>query len=48
MPNEISTYVHRIGRTGRLKEKGLATTLVTKSSGTKILLDLKKLLREAK
>lgn len=30
MPNEIETYVHRIGRTGRQGKTGLATTMVNR------------------
>ena len=40
--------VHRIGRTGRRGQRGLATTFVNKSSNETILLDLKHLLIEAK
>ena len=31
MPEDIENYVHRIGRTGRGKDKGRATTLINKS-----------------
>ena len=40
--------VHRIGRTGRSTEKGLATTFINKTNDESVLLDLKHLLIEAK
>lgn len=40
--------VHRIGRTGRSGNKGLATTFINKSNDESVLLDLKHLLIEAK
>ena len=40
--------VHRIGRTGRSSNKGLATTFINKSNEESVLLDLKHLLIEAK
>lgn len=40
--------VHRIGRTGRSTNKGLATTFINKSNEESVLLDLKHLLIEAK
>lgn len=42
------TLVHRIGRTGRGKQKGLATTFINKSVNESTLLDLKHLLLEAR
>ncbi|OAF71331.1 hypothetical protein A3Q56_00910 [Intoshia linei] len=48
MPKEIDIYVHRIGRAGRGKNKGLATTYVNHSCDHTVLLDLKHLLIEAK
>ena len=48
MPDDIENYVHRIGRTGRGSEKGIATTLINKSVDEAVLLDLKHLLIEAK
>jgi len=48
MPKEIENYVHRIGRTGREGEKGLATTFVNRSQNLNSLFDLKLLLIEAK
>lgn len=48
MPDDIENYVHRIGRTGRSEQKGLATTFVNKSTEQSVLLDLKHLLIEAK
>eukprot|EP00126_Sphaerothecum_destruens_P007506 Sdes_comp19880_c0_seq1m12191 len=48
MPKDIENYVHRIGRTGRSKKAGLATTFVNNLSSETILLDLKHLLVEAK
>lgn len=58
MPKEIEDYgesfnfemlieVHRIGRTGRKGNKGIATTFVNRSSTQLILGDLKALLMEA-
>ena len=47
MPDDIENYVHRIGRTGRGSEKGIATTLINKSVEEAVLLDLKHLLIEA-
>jgi len=48
MPKDIENYVHRIGRTGRGANKGLATTFIDKDSSEVILRDLKELLKEAK
>ncbi|KAL2921964.1 DEAD-box ATP-dependent RNA helicase 35 [Bienertia sinuspersici] len=48
MPLEIENYVHRIGRTGRCGKTGVATTFINKSQGENTLLDLKRLLQEAK
>lgn len=48
MPQEIETYVHRIGRTGRGGKTGVATTFINKGVDETVLLDLKHLLREAK
>lgn len=48
MPDDVENYVHRIGRTGRSKNKGLATTFINKSTDESVLLDLKHLLIEAK
>lgn len=47
MPAEIEDYTHRIGRTGRRGEQGLATTFVNKQVDESTLLDLKALLLEA-
>lgn len=47
MPAEIEDYTHRIGRTGRGGEKGLATTFVNKQADESTLVDLKALLIEA-
>ncbi|KAK7009593.1 ATP-dependent RNA helicase DDX41 [Biomphalaria glabrata] len=47
MPEDIENYVHRIGRTGRKGQRGVATTFVNKSVDESILLDLKHLLKEA-
>lgn len=49
----IETYlffflVHRIGRTGRSSNKGLATTFINKANEESVLLDLKHLLIEAR
>lgn len=48
MPDDVENYVHRIGRTGRSLQRGLATTFVNKSTDQSVLLDLKHLLIEAK
>lgn len=40
--------MHRIGRTGRSSNRGLATTFINKSNEESVLLDLKHLLIEAK
>lgn len=48
MPDDVENYVHRIGRTGRSANKGLATTFINKSNDEMVLLDLKHLLIEAK
>merc|ERR1711985_102577 len=48
MPKDIENYVHRIGRTGRGANKGLATTFINKDCCELILKDLKGLLMEAK
>merc|ERR1712071_588579 len=48
MPDDIENYVHRIGRTGRSGNQGLATTFINKSNEESVLLDLKHLLIEAK
>lgn len=47
MPADIEDYTHRIGRTGRRKERGLATTFINKQVDETTLLDLKALLIEA-
>lgn len=47
MPADIEDYTHRIGRTGRRGEKGIATTFVNKLVDETTLLDLKALLIEA-
>lgn len=44
----MSPAVHRIGRTGRSGNNGLATTFINKSNDESVLLDLKHLLIEAK
>ncbi len=43
MPNEIRDYCHRIGRTGRAGEHGVATSFLTKDD-TNIMYQLKKML----
>ncbi|PIO37143.1 putative ATP-dependent RNA helicase DDX41, partial [Aquarana catesbeiana] len=48
MPEEIENYVHRIGRTGRSGNTGIATTFINKSCDESVLMDLKALLLEAK
>ena len=47
MPEDIENYVHRIGRTGRSKNRGHATTFINKGCDRSILLDLRALLVEA-
>ena len=46
MPKEIENYVHRIGRTGRRGQSGVATTFINKNQDDTILLDLKAILAE--
>jgi len=46
VPNDIDDYVHRIGRTGRAGNNGLATALVNEKNKN-ILRDLLELLQEA-
>uniref|UniRef100_A0A7S3DB06 RNA helicase n=1 Tax=Palpitomonas bilix TaxID=652834 RepID=A0A7S3DB06_9EUKA len=48
MPDEIENYIHRIGRTGRCGNRGVATTFINKSNSEVTLRDLKHLLIEAK
>jgi ATP-dependent RNA helicase DDX41 len=48
MPEEIENYVHRIGRTGRRGQKGVATTFLTRETPESAMLDLKHVLKEAK
>ncbi|XP_013383180.1 probable ATP-dependent RNA helicase DDX41 [Lingula anatina] len=48
MPEDIENYVHRIGRTGRSANRGVATTFISKACDESTLLDLKYLLIEAK
>jgi len=45
MPNDIDSYVHRIGRTGRARKTGLATALVSEKNRP-IFPDLLKLFEE--
>lgn len=47
MPPDIEDYTHRIGRTGRRGQRGLATTFINKQCDESTLLDLKALLLEA-
>eukprot|EP00388_Colpodella_angusta_P003982 GDKJ01013608.1.p1 GENE.GDKJ01013608.1~~GDKJ01013608.1.p1 ORF type:complete len:792 (+),score=124.89 GDKJ01013608.1:39-2414(+) len=48
MPKEIENYVHRIGRTGRAGNLGVATTIVDRTSDVNALRDLRALLLESK
>jgi len=48
MPEDIENYVHRIGRTGRGKNSGMATTMINNKVDMAVLADLKHLLIEAK
>ncbi|XP_023336483.1 ATP-dependent RNA helicase abstrakt-like [Eurytemora carolleeae] len=48
MPEDIENYVHRIGRTGRGKNTGIATTMINSKVDEAVLSDLKHLLIEAK
>lgn len=45
MPNNIEDYTHRIGRTGRAGQSGLATSLIT-NDDTDIMYDLKLMLEK--
>lgn len=47
MPKNIDNYVHRIGRTGRGSNRGLATTFINRDCCEVVLRDLKALLVEA-
>lgn len=47
MPKEIGEYVHRIGRTGRLGNKGYATTFFCVEENSDVASDLVKILKEA-
>jgi ATP-dependent RNA helicase DDX41 len=47
-PEDIESYVHRIGRTGRRGQKGVATTFINNTADSQVLMDLKYLLKEAK
>jgi ATP-dependent RNA helicase DDX23/PRP28 len=46
MPQKITDYTHRIGRTGRAGQTGLATSLVT-NADSHILYDLKQMLQKS-
>jgi ATP-dependent RNA helicase DDX41 len=48
MPAAIEDYTHRIGRTGRGGKTGIATTFINRAAGEAIMLDLKRLLEEAR
>jgi ATP-dependent RNA helicase DDX41 len=48
LPEAIEFYTHRIGRTGRGGERGLATTFVSSNDSPSALADLMQLLVEAK
>lgn len=48
MPQEIENYVHRIGRTGRCGNTGIATTFINNDVEESTLLDLKYVLMKAK
>lgn len=47
MPEDIENYVHRIGRTGRGGDAGVATTLLGRATDLSVLRDLVHLLNEA-
>lgn len=47
MPRDIESYIHRIGRTGRVGHKGLATSFVTDTSAG-ISRELIQVLRDSK
>ena len=47
VPNDIEEYVHRIGRTGRVGNLGLATTFFNETNAS-LARDLRDLLFEAK
>mgnify|MGYP001560528748 CR=1 FL=1 len=44
-PNNITDYVHRIGRTGRAEKRGMATTFLTMADEG-LFYDLKKFLAD--
>ncbi|MES1902528.1 MAG: hypothetical protein MHPSP_001394, partial [Paramarteilia canceri] len=44
LPEDIESYIHRIGRTGRHGKKGLATTLVDHDCSILTLIEIKKFL----
>jgi ATP-dependent RNA helicase DDX23/PRP28 len=46
MPHEIERYTHRIGRTGRAGQKGIATSLVTEEDSS-VFYDLSEMLKGA-
>jgi len=46
MPQKITDYTHRIGRTGRAGQKGLATSLLT-NEDSHIMHDLKQMLSKS-
>ncbi|MGI9390640.1 MAG: DEAD/DEAH box helicase, partial [Boseongicola sp.] len=48
LPNVAENYVHRIGRTGRKGQKGVATTFLMRETPESAMLDLKYVLKEAK
>jgi len=47
IPNDIDEYVHRIGRTGRLGNKGLATSFFDPENDSKIASQLSSILKQA-
>ncbi|CAO3632391.1 unnamed protein product [Mucor fragilis] len=48
LPTDVDDYVHRIGRTGRAGNVGVATAFFNRSSNRNIARDLVELLKEAK
>ena len=47
-PNDIDSYTHRIGRTGRAGRKGLAISFINHGTNKRMLLEVQKCLAEVK
>lgn len=48
LPKDIDEYVHRIGRTGRLGNKGKATSFYDRSVDSQIVNELVQILKQVK